>query len=182
MDLDNERDYNKMWETRKRQLAYSDRHLGAEVHWFFIQGDQAIEQRLYVPGVVSLLHGIEMSLRMVVGEVEQTALEKTATLSNSLLRRAYGLGIPVEELAFSSEDDFEHKLKTNKPDVEIVRLRHDLSHGNTTEFIQSLPGTEVRFFTPECLRELADILIEMSGRWTESLSRFRLERLESKPG
>lgn len=181
MDINYENDHERTWEVLKRQSAYVQRDLGAEAHWFFIQGDKAIEQQLYVPGVVSLLHGIEMSLRMVVSEVKQTTLDQTPTFSNSLLRQAHGLGIPVEELALPSEDNFVGKLKTNKPDVEIVRLRHDLSHGNTLAFIQTIPGTKDQFFTPESLREVAHVLIETSGRWTESLSSFRSKQLQSKP-
>jgi hypothetical protein len=100
-----------------------------------------------------------MSLRIVVSEVKQVPLDKTPTFSNSLLRQARDLGIPVDDLALPSEQDFVNKLKTNKPNVGIVQLRHDLSHGNTMSFIESLPGTKVQFFTPECLREVADMLI-----------------------
>jgi len=173
--MDNENDLKQTWKILERQAAYVERNLGAEAHWFFIQGEKAVEQQLYVPGVVSLLHGIEMSLRTVVSEVKQIPLDNTPTFSNSLLRQAHGLEVPVEDLALPSERNFLSRLETNKPNVRIVQLRHDLSHGNTMAFIESVPGTEIRFFTPECLREVADILVDISDRWTESLSKFRLK-------
>jgi len=181
MSTNYENEYGRMQEVLKRQSAYLERYLGAEAHWFFVQGDKAIEHQLYVPGVVSLLHGIEMSLRMVVSEMKQTALDKTPTFSNRLLRQAQGLGIPVEDLALPSEHNFVDKLKTNKPDVDIVRLRHDMSHGNTLAFTGTVLGTKDPFFTPESLREVAEVLLEISGRWTESLSSFRSKHLRATP-
>lgn len=43
----------------EERLHFVDSLRGAEMHWFFVQAVQALEQKLYLPGVVSLLNGIE---------------------------------------------------------------------------------------------------------------------------
>jgi hypothetical protein len=68
------------------------------------------------------------------------------------------------------------KLESQKPnrvDVEIVRYRNNICHGNILEFVNRDLGEENSFFTPVSLRSLAFILIDISGAWAEQLGQFR---------
>jgi hypothetical protein len=152
----------------------------AEFHWFFVQGLQAIRAGLYLPGVSCLLNGIEASLRVTITQASGRALDIEGpspyqVLSNNLLLTAQALGMPVHLLAFPSENDFQAKLATTKPDridVEIVRNRNNICHGNVFEFIdRELEGTAL--FTPECLRDLAQTLLNISYAWVDGLGAFR---------
>lgn len=73
--------------------------------------------------------------------------------------------MPVHLLAFPDESDFSSKLlsaKPNRVDVEIVRQRNNICHGNIFEFINRDLGRPNAFFTPECLQELGEVLLELS--------------------
>lgn len=160
---------------------FFERLCAAEFHWFFIQGIDAIMNGLYVPGVSSILNGVEASLRMTLAQVaagEEIVAEMSPyrVLSNNLILNARDLGIPISLLAFPDEADFNQKLESQKPnrvDVEIVRYRNNICHGNILEFVNRELGTENSFFTPVSLRSLAFILIDISGGWAEQLGQFR---------
>lgn len=65
-------------------------------------------------------------------------LSDMATLSNALMRRAHMAGMPVTLLAFPEEQDLLTKIAEGapkRPYAEIVRVRHNLCHGNITEHI-----------------------------------------------
>nr|WP_233341278.1 hypothetical protein [Escherichia coli] len=65
-------------------------------------------------------------------------LSDMATLSNALLRRAHRAGMPVTLLAFPDEQDLLTKIADGAPKLpyaEIVRVRHNLCHGNILEHI-----------------------------------------------
>ncbi|MHC3434185.1 hypothetical protein [Delftia lacustris] len=149
----------------------------AEFHWHFSQGLQAIDKNLYVPGVLSLLAGIEASLRFTLYQLNSTEFpfedDLGAVLSNSLLRQAKEAGLPVSTLAFPREDDFIANLAARKPEVRIVKIRNDLAHGNIQSFVNRELGDELAFFTPECLRPLAHELKELSLCWAKDLAAFR---------
>lgn len=155
----------------------------AEFHWFFVQGLDAIRNEYYVPGVSSLLNGIEASLRVTIAQVSGASAGKPLdelspyrVLSNNLILNAQEVGMPVEALAFPGEADFLDKLKTAKPnrvDVEVVRQRNNICHGDIFEFINRDLGPENTFFTPECVRPLAFTLIEVSRVWAGELGKFR---------
>jgi hypothetical protein len=84
--------------------------------------------------------------------------------------------MPIESLAFSGEADFLSKLASEKPnrvDVEIVRQRNNICHGNIFEYINRDLGPENSFFTPECLRPLASALLNISYRWADELGKYR---------
>jgi hypothetical protein len=176
------------WLEREREeyqekAQYFERLLSAEVHWFFVQGLQAIRSNLYIPGVCSLLNGIEASLRVTIAQVTAGGgieeLSPYSVLSNTLIRSGQHLGMPVEALAFPGETDFLAKLATEKPnriDVEVVRQRNNLCHGNVFEYINRELGPDIALFTPECLRELAEVLLGVSDRWTEALGQFRTSK------
>lgn len=157
------------------------RHLrGSEFHWFFIQGAQAIRSNLFVPGVSALLNGIEASLRVTVAQLadQGNALELSPfrVLSNNLIKNAKELGVPIGSLAFPGETDFLAKLETQKPnrvDVAVVRQRNDICHGNVMGYVNTDLGEDFAFFTPECLRELGSLLIDLSVGWSEELGEFR---------
>ncbi|MDS0862661.1 hypothetical protein NUV25_33695 [Burkholderia pseudomultivorans] len=155
----------------------------AEFHWFFVQGIDAIRNEFYVPGASSLLNGIEASLRVTIAQVTGAEpgkpleeLSPYRVLSNNLIVNASDVGMPVSALAFPGESDFLQKLTTSKPnrvDVEIVRQRNNICHGNIFEFINRDLGPENSFFTPECLRSLAYTLLEVSRVWAGELGKFR---------
>lgn len=156
---------------------YIERLQAAEMHWFFVQGEQAFEHGLYLPGVVSLLAGIETSVRFTMSQMDSVdiynAPDLGPTLSNPLLRRAKEAGLPVDLLAFPEEHDFADKLRSKKPYVEVVRIRHDLAHGNTARFVNTNLGPDSAFLTPECFRELASTLSKICEEWTAELGQFR---------
>jgi hypothetical protein len=153
----------------------------AEIQWFFVQGLEAIRTELYLPGVSALLNGIEASLRVTLQQVasekrERFELSPYRVLSNVLLNSAHKVGMPVDALAFPGEGDFFARLASQKPnriDVELVRLRNNICHGNILEFIQVVEGTRDTFFTPECLRETAKTLLVVAFEWVYALGNYR---------
>lgn len=164
----------------EERIFFLNHHLGAEVHWFFSQGSEALKQGLILPACSSLIIGIESSLRVTMAQLEKPApveeLDPARTLSNRLLIAARGAGLPVEKLAFPDEDDFIEKLESIKPNlqnVKIVRIRHNLCHGNILEYINKDLGENNHFFTPECCLKLAIQLLIVSKAWVEALGNFR---------
>ena len=173
-------------ETRNlKEINFFVEHLRrSEMHWFFIQAVKAMRSELYIPACSSFLNGIEASLRITIAQLdvatEVKELSPYKLLSNVLLVKAKELGIPVELLAFDGENNFLQKLTTNKPnrvDVEVVRVRNNLCHGNVLEFVNSELGEGMNFFTPECLREVSNILYETSRKWVVGLGKFRLAEI-----
>lgn len=172
---------NAAWALERNH--FFEKLCAAEFHWFFVQGLDAIRNEFYVPGVSSLLNGIEASLRVTIAQISSAPegkpldeLSPYRVLSNNLILNAQEVGIPVKALAFPREADFLEKLKTVKPnriDVEIVRQRNNICHGDIFEFINRDLGPENSFFTPECVRPLAFTLIEVSHVWAEELGKFR---------
>lgn len=81
--------------------------------------------------------------------------------------------MPVSELAFPGEAHFEAKLGGKTPHVEIVRTRHNLCHGNVLEWLNKDLGVDNLFFTPECVRPLVGVLLDISSRWAAALGAFR---------
>ncbi|WP_081459311.1 hypothetical protein [Pseudoxanthomonas suwonensis] len=168
------------WEERNHFL---ETLCAAEFHWFFVQGLDAIRNEYYIPGLSSLLNGIEASLRVTIAQVSGApdgepldGLSPYRVLSNNLILNAQEVGMPVEALAFPGEADFLGKLQTVKPnrvDVEVVRQRNNICHGDIFEFINRDLGPENSFFTPECVRPLAFTLLEVSHAWAAELGRFR---------
>ncbi|WP_454866909.1 hypothetical protein [Pseudomonas lini] len=160
----------------EERIFFLNQGLGAETHWFFTQGVAALKEGLYLPACTSFLTGVEASLRNTVCQVDRPArvesLEGVSTLSNKLLLRCREKGLPVELLSFPEEQGFEANL-ASKQSVEIVRIRHNLCHGNILEFVNTELGEAYAFFTPECCRTVAQTLYEISRRWTVGLGEFR---------
>lgn len=159
---------------------FAEQGLGAEVHWFFIQGSHALRSEFYIPACTSFLNGIEASLRITMAQINSTSrveeLDPHKTLSNRLIRSARDEGLPVGALAFPGEDNFLEKLERTGRDqvnVEVVRVRHNLCHGNILEYINTELGDDSAFFTPECCRELAHLLYKVSKAWTAQLGGFK---------
>lgn len=162
------------------RVFFAEQGLGAEVHWFFTQAVQALKSELYLPACTSFLNGIEASLRVTMSQIENPGrveeLDPVKTLSNRLLKSAHDAGLPVEALAFPLEDSFLEKIETkrsNQVNADVVRVRHNLCHGNILEYINSDLGGGNAFFTPECCRELAHLLHKVSKDWAEQLGVFR---------
>lgn len=169
----------------QEMVFFAKQGLGAEVHWFFTQAVQALKSELYLPACTSFLNGIEASLRVTMAQLDKTArieqLDPVKTLSNRLLKSALEAGLPIEYLAFPDEENFLEKLDSKKPNqvhAEVVRVRHNLCHGNVFEYINADLGEENAFFTPECCRDLAQVLHHVSKAWVERLGVFRMERFD----
>ncbi|MGP9545414.1 hypothetical protein ACT3QR_10485 [Psychrobacter sp. AOP7-B1-25] len=169
----------------ERKSFFLHHNLGAEVHWLFTQALSALDSELYLPACTSFINGIEASLRVTMSQITKpcivTELDNIPTLSNSLLLAAQNNGLPIEALAFPKEKMFLNNLnskKPNKTDVEIVRIRNNLCHGNFLEYTNTNLGEGNHFFTPECCRPLAHQLHELSREWTVHLGKFRKELIE----
>lgn len=149
----------------------------AAFHWHFSQGISAIESELYIPGCLSLLAGIEASIRFTLYQIDNKAFpfeeDLGAVLSNALLRQAAAKGLPVAVLAFPEERTFMEQIQTNRPGVRIVQIRNDLAHGNIQDFVNRELGDDYAFFTPECLRDLASDLQRTCLVWVDQLAIYR---------
>lgn len=163
---------------------FFERLCAAEFHWFFIQGVDALMNGLYVPAVSSLLNGLEASLRVTINQINNPSdelldLSPYKVLSNNLIKDARDIGMPVHCLAFPNEQNFNQKLQSQKPnrvDVEIVKQRNNICHGNILEFVNRDLGKENSFFTPVSLRQLSFELLDICGNWAEQLGEYRKEK------
>jgi len=178
--MDEEQTVLDKWQTEHEQkVFFTKQNLGAEVHWFFTQGYQALKQHLYLPACLSFLNGIEASVRVTLKQIEEPVLIRELNprevLSNKLLKSAYAAGLPIEELAFPKEQDFLKNIQSSRKssNVEIVRIRHNLCHGNILEYINTELGEDTAFFTPECCAHLGLELHSISLLWAAKLSEFR---------
>ena len=127
-------------------------------------------RELYIPGVSALLNGIEASVRVTMTQIAEDyegklVLSRYQVLSNTLLRKARDAGLPVQDLAFPGEHNFNDALERSEMNVEVVQLRHDVCHGNILGFIQRMEFEEMEILTPECIRETAAILLAISYEW-----------------
>ena len=151
---------------------------GAETHWYFIEGAQAFESGLYIASTLSFLNGIESSIRAILMYLNQ-GFENTdltgSVLSNGLLKQGLNVGLNVGLLAFQNEADFVVKLGNNRTPVELVRHRNNLCHGNVFEYIQTVPETGERIFTPEFLAPIASEIKDLSEKWSKEVARFKSE-------
>jgi hypothetical protein len=159
--------------------------MNSAFHWFFTQGQVALTQELYIPGVSALLNGIEASLRATMAQLEpgysgKLKLSKYQLLSNTLLRKARDRSLPITTLAFPGEDDFHDRIEKNRENVRIVQLRHDICHGDILEFIQTIEQKPI--LTPECLRGVAAVLLGLSFEWAQALAHFRDQNGLRPPG
>ena len=160
---------------------FFERLRGAEFHWFFVQSFDALLNNLYLPAVLSFLNGIEASLRITIAQINEKesgsfCLNPNIVLSNRLIFTAQQKGLPIIYLAFPNENNFEVKPNStnpNKINVEIVRLRNNICHGNILEFINSDLGSDNMLFTPDLLRNLAFDILNISGVWAEHLGEYR---------
>ena len=154
------------------------------IHWFFVQAIDALEHGLYIPACSAILNGIEASLRITIHQLEKSEyisnLSPFQVLSNPLILKAKDLGLPTQALALPCEIEFESNLTSKKPnriDVEVVRIRNNICHGNLTEYIDTQLGKENAVLTPECLRELAFDLVNVSRVWAYHLGIFRIDKV-----
>jgi len=154
------------------------------IDWFFKQATEAVHHELWIPACTSFLNGIETSLMVTLKSLmliqqpgpELVDLEGVPVMSNALLRKAKQEGMPVELLSFPAEKDMLTKIAAGrKPEADIVRLRNNLCHGNILEFVMSVDIAEsgpIRFFTPECCRDLAHELSSISRNWAVGLHKY----------
>ncbi|MUK70158.1 hypothetical protein [Aliivibrio fischeri] len=170
-------------EEHEENTFFFQHNLGADVQCFFAQGLSALKAELYLAACSSFIIGIEASLRITQAQIETPVvineLDPIKTLSNRLLNDAGNNELPINLLAFPEEDDFFEKLNSigqNRRNVEIVRIRHDLCHGNILEHRNSELGDGNIIFTPECVRDLSMNLYQISRKWAEGLGEFRVNR------
>ena len=175
----------KIYSEQARKSFFLSHNLGADVHWLFTQALSALDHELYLPACTSFINGIEASLRITMAQIKKPCivmgLDNIPTLSNSLLLAAQNNGLPIKALAFPEENLFLKNLNSKKPnkiDVEIVRIRHNLCHGNFLEYTNTELGEGNYFFTPECCRPLAHQLHDLCCEWTVQLGKFREELIE----
>lgn len=178
--------------------AYWPYRTTAAIDSFFDQATRAIHCELWLAACTAFLNGIETSLRVTMKLKASQAhqqqpvtplvdLSDMATLSNALLRRAHQDGMPVTLLAFSDEQDLLAKIADGAPKLpyaEIVRVRHNLCHGNIFEHIITVNdgiGEPVRIFTPECMRHLAQTLSAISKLWVAGLHQYWRDNNLSMP-
>jgi hypothetical protein len=167
----------KVQEDADRKSFFVFALLDPTFHWFFSQGQQALESELYIPGVSSILNGIEASLRVTMAQLEDEQLGRLSLspyrlLSNTMLRKARDAGLPVELLALQGDQDLLTQIDT-KTNVGIVQLRHDVCHGDILRFVQRVELEEIEFLTPECLRPTAARLLDVAYNWASGLAKFR---------
>lgn len=171
--------YMAFWKTRN---VFFESLCAAEQHWFFVQGHDAYVQELYVPALSSFLNGIEATLRVTLHQIDRdragdlSDLSPYRVLSNKLILQAKDCGLEVKYLAFDDEVDFFEKLssvKPNRKDVEIVRLRNNICHGNIIDFINRDLGPDNSFFTPELLKNVTERVLKISLEWCVELGKFR---------
>jgi len=184
-DMESEEKY-KLWEKRlKQRIFVVDALKAAEMHWFFVQGFQAIWNELYIPGVLSLINGVEASLRFTLCQLKDPGCvepDNWSLLNNKLISAAQQQGLPIEALAFPDENDFLLNLASRSPvkSVKIVTIRNDVCHGNLSKFVNHDLGEDNLFLTPECLRDLSGELIELSMKWVKELGGFRAAQFSKK--
>ena len=58
--------------------------------------------------------------------------------------------------------------RLNQVNAEVVRVRHNLCHGNILEYINTDFGEDNVFFTPECCRGLTHLLHKVSKEWARA--------------
>lgn len=176
--FDEDSSADEFWAMAKRRRFFLDSLMNPTFHWFFCQGQQALDAHLYIPGVSSLLNGIEASLRVTLAQLEpdfsgnELALSPYQVLSNTLLKKAYDSGMPVDLLKFADDEDLIAQVHTRN-NVAIVQLRHDICHGNMLNFIEPIGVDDIRILTPECLRPTAARLLGLSYKWSIGLAQFR---------
>ena len=162
----------------EEQFPYIQTLHNAQIHWHFEQAQQAQQHGLYIPAITSYLAGVENSIRASINHLQPNRdylSENLGTiLSNRLLREAAELGLPIETLAFPNENIL-HVIISKNPPAQLVSLRNNINHGNINKFMIrdfENDGSPAIFFTPECLREPAEIIEKISRNWASQLAAF----------
>ncbi|MED0061914.1 hypothetical protein RCU70_11840 [Escherichia marmotae] len=189
-EFDAEDDEQKILDATRQRFKdneyFMEHGLPPVISYFFYQAYQALEYNLFLPACTSFLNGIETSLRITLKEYETkeivTELNPRILLNNKLLSDAQEVGLPVHLLAFPGEDDFQAKIEKKPPNhtfAEIVRIRHNFCHGNILEYINSELEEVNHFFTPECTRDIAINLLNVSKLWVKGLGEFRKNHINT---
>lgn len=151
----------------------------AEYHWHFTQGNEAIDNGLLVPGLASILNGIEASIRCTINQLNGNDITQLKdlgpVLSNGLLLKAHNFALPINQLSFPEEKDFGDKLNNKKTPVELVRVRNNICHGNIIEYVQEHAGAKI--FIPEYLSNVSDIVQNIAFNWAIELGKFKDKHL-----
>lgn len=152
---------------------FEENYNGAEFHWHFEQGLNAYLNELYLPALLSLICGIEASLRSTLHLISNSVEDRLyipENMNKQMIINAQQKGLPISALAFRNEDDFHEKLNNNLK-LNLLKLRNDLMHGNIGEFTESV--NEDRIFYPiHLLGPLIEVIL-MSKRWLKDLNEFK---------
>ncbi|MFK1489869.1 hypothetical protein ACIWPR_10765 [Acinetobacter baumannii] len=169
--------YSRMADFQCLKLRYKNEFIqknsGAEFHWYFIEGLEAYINGLFLPALLSLICGIESSLRStlhLMSDGEEDRLYVNKIMNKEMIIDAKNKGLPISALAFSNEQDF-HKKITNDEKINLIKLRNDLMHGNIREFTEYFE--EQRIFYPEHLIDSLVEIILISKKWIKELSEFK---------
>ncbi|MBX8799739.1 hypothetical protein HBA92_03130 [Ochrobactrum sp. MR28] len=148
----------------------------AEFHWFFVEGLIALEEELHLPGLLSIINGIEASMRWTHRHMTREANEshepeKRSLMNNRLLNECAELGMPVEVLAFNGEADFLDKIKGKTLNAELVRVRNNICHGNIFEYVADREHSSIML--PGNLTVVSEQILWISYQWAYALGEFR---------
>ncbi|HEN9559782.1 hypothetical protein [Acinetobacter baumannii] len=169
--------YSRMADFQSLKFRYEKEFIqensGAEFHWYFIQGIEAYTNGHYLPALLSLICGIEASLRStlhLISDSPEDRLYVAENMNKQMIIKAKQKGLPISVLAFSDEHDFHEKI-TNGEKINLIKLRNDLMHGNIREFTEYFE--DQRIFYPEHLLDPLVEIILISKKWIKELSEFR---------
>ncbi|MDC5215405.1 hypothetical protein OHW69_12125 [Acinetobacter baumannii] len=169
--------YSRMADFQSLKFRYEKEFIqensGAEFHWYFIQGIEAYINGHYLPALLSLICGIEASLRStlhLISDSPEDRLYVAENMNKQMIIKAKQKGLPISVLAFSDEHDFHEKI-TNDEKINLIKLRNDLMHGNIREFTEYFE--DQRIFYPEHLLDPLVEIILISKKWIKELSEFR---------
>ncbi len=146
---------------------------GAEFHWYFLEGVDAYLNGHYLPALLSLICGIESSLRStlhLMSDSEEDRLYINKNMNKQMIIDAKNKSLPISALAFSNEHDFNDKIR-NGDKIDLIKLRNDLMHGNIREFTEYFE--DQRIFYPEHLLDPLVEIILISKKWIKELSEFK---------
>ncbi|HCI3538433.1 TPA: hypothetical protein NOZ40_002833, partial [Acinetobacter baumannii] len=168
--------YSRMADFQSLKFRYEKEFIqensGAEFHWYFIQGIEAYINGHYLPALLSLICGIEASLRStlhLISDSPEDRLYVAENMNKQMIIKAKQKGLPISVLAFSDEHDFHEKI-TNDEKINLIKLRNDLMHGNIREFTEYFE--DQRIFYPEHLLDPLVEIILISKKWIKELSEF----------
>ncbi|EXS35238.1 hypothetical protein [Acinetobacter sp. 826659] len=152
---------------------FEENYNGAEFHWYFLEGLNAFFNEHYLPALLSLICGIEASLRSTLHLISNSEVDRLyipENMNKQMIITAKQKGLPISALAFRDEYDFHEKLSNNDK-LNLLKLRNDLMHGNISEFTKSVNDERI-FYPIHLLNSLIEIIL-ISKKWLKDLNEFK---------